>query len=365
MLMKNLWITLLFLLSLSGLSAQKARFENFRFTEASTLTMTGKLLPTENPYNRVDTNRFKGFTEAENLKVRCPAGMAVAFRTNSPAIAVYTRYGFAFTDLTNTNGIAFRGYDLYIRKNGEWLFADAGVKGIYRLDDTLDLISGMDTTMKECLLYLPLFSEAYSIQIGVKGDCELSPMENPFRHRIGVFGSSFTHGESASRSGMCYPSQLSRTTGLEFLNLGCSGNCRLQDYFADVLCAADMEALLLDAFSNPTIEQIEKRLFPFIEKIQAAHPGMPIIFQRTIRREGRNFRMTDERFEQRRIDVADSLMAIAVKKYKDVYYIYPEAGSPRHDTSVDGIHPNDYGYTLWAESIEKPLLKILKKYGIR
>ena len=23
------------------------------------------------------------------------------------------------------------------------------------------------------------------------------------------------------------------------------------------------------------------------------------------------------------------------------------------------------GYTLWAESVEKPILKILKKYGIR
>jgi lysophospholipase L1-like esterase len=33
--------------------------------------------------------------------------------------------------------------------------------------------------------------------------------------------------------------------------------------------------------------------------------------------------------------------------------------------TVDGTHPNDYGYTLWARSIEKPLLKILKKYGIK
>ena len=36
-----------------------------------------------------------------------------------------------------------------------------------------------------------------------------------------------------------------------------------------------------------------------------------------------------------------------------------------HSTSVDGIHPSDYGYTLWAQSIRKPILKILKKYGIR
>ena len=48
---------MIFLLSLNGLTAQKTHFDHYRFTEASTLTMIGKMLPTENPYHRVDTNR--------------------------------------------------------------------------------------------------------------------------------------------------------------------------------------------------------------------------------------------------------------------------------------------------------------------
>lgn len=36
-----------------------------------------------------------------------------------------------------------------------------------------------------------------------------------------------------------------------------------------------------------------------------------------------------------------------------------------HETSVDGVHPGDYGYTFWARSIEKSICKILKKYGIK
>ena len=55
----------------------------------------------------------------------------------------------------------------------------------------------------------------------------------------------------------------------------------------------------------------------------------------------------------------------ACKKYKDVYFIVPNASLPSHDTSVDATHPDDYGYTLWAKSIEKPILKILRKYGIK
>ena len=58
-------------------------------------------------------------------------------------------------------------------------------------------------------------------------------------------------------------------------------------------------------------------------------------------------------------------MAIACKKYKDVYYIPSNATSPDHDTTVDGVHPSDWGYYMWAESIRKPIVKILRKYGIK
>lgn len=363
--MRKFFSLVALLCSVTFLSAQNSGFQDFYFTEASSLTMVGKMMPTSNPYHRIDTTKYKGFLSKEVRQIQCPTGIAIAFKTNSSSIAIYTDYQYAFVDLPSTNGIAYRGYDLYIKKDGEWLYAASQALSMYHLEDTLRLIKNMDKDEKECLLYLPIYSEPNSIQIGVEKGATMTAIENPFRHRICVFGSSFTHGVSTSRPGMNYPAQLSRMTGLQMINLGCSGNCRMQSYFADVLCDVDAEAFIFDAFSNPTIAQIKERLFPFIEKLQAAHPGKPLIFQRTIRREGRNFRVDEEEEEQARIDVADSLMAIAVKKYKDVYYIYPNASSPLHEASVDGTHPDNYGYTLWAESIRKPVLKILKKYGIK
>ena len=91
-----------------------------------------------------------------------------------------------------------------------------------------------------------------------------------------------------------------------------------------------------------------------------------MIFQKTIYRESRNFNTGSDKSEGRRMEVVDSLMKIAVKKYADVYFVTATcATAPNHETSVDGIHPSDYGYTLWAESIRKPIVKILRKYGIR
>ena len=70
-----------------------ARAQDLIYTEASDLTLTGKLIDTPNPYHRVHTVRFKGFTKSENNQVRNSAGIAVAFRTNSPTISVLTKYG--------------------------------------------------------------------------------------------------------------------------------------------------------------------------------------------------------------------------------------------------------------------------------
>ena len=159
--------------------------------------------------------------------------------------------------------------------------------------------------------------------------------------------------------------QFMRATGLQVLSLGCSGNAKMQPYFADVLCDVEADAFVFDVFSNPRADMIEERLFPFIEKIRAAHPGVPLIFQQTIHRDSRNFNLDAEKVESDKMRVADSLMRIAVKRYDDVYYIIPDASGGKIETQVDGVHPGDYGYGLWAESIRKPVLKILRKYGIK
>ena len=360
--MKRILFLAAALLLTTSLTAQQPAIV---YTEASDLTLTGKLFPdTPNPYHRLDTVRFKGFTPKENEQVRNSSGIAVAFRTDARSLTLLTRYGYKGFP-TNTNGISARGFDLYIRRDGQWVYAASNVPSDAKLEKPFTLIKAMPAGVKECLLYLPLYSEEYSVKIGVEQGAMLEPLPNPFRHRIGVFGSSYTHGSSSSRPGMTWPAQFSRNTGLQLLSLGCSGNSKLQDYFAAALAEADVEAFLFDSFSNPNPTQMRERLFPFIETIQAAHPGKPLIFQRTIWREGRNFCESVDRSEVDKMHTADSLMAIACARYKDVYYIRPNACTDKHDASIDGTHPSNHGYRLWAESIEKPVRRILRKYGIR
>ena len=365
--MKRL-VNLLFALCIClTLNAQTPKNVEYTFTEASDLTLTGKLFPdTPNPYHRADTVRYKGFNKPENQLLREPSGIAVAFRTNSSTISVKSEYASLNYNL-NTGAYSLRGYDLYVHQNGGWLWAAAGCPKLNSENGyNTVLVKNMDGTMKEFLLYLPLRSELKSVQIGVESGSVIEKADNPFRHRIAIFGSSYTHGVSTSRPGMTYPAQFCRETGLGLLSLGVSGNSKLQPQFAELLAAADAEAFVFDGFSNPTAPMIRERLFPFIETLSAAHPGKPLIFLRSIYREKRNFDTTVAKSEAEKWATADSLMRIAVKRYPDVYYIdSTNATDPRHDSSVDGVHPGDHGYTLWMESIRRPLLHILKKYGIR
>ena len=335
------------------------------WTEASDLTLIGKLFPdTPNPYHRIDTVRYKGFTKGENAQVRMSSGIAVCFVTDSPSIFVKTDYANPGNG-ANITGISSRGYDLYIKKDGKWLWAGAGAPAWGKLDSEVKIVRNMEKVEHECLMYLPTFSEENSILIGIEEGSYIRPAEPPFRHRVGLFGSSYMHGASTSRSGMAVPAQLTRMTGIQILSIACSGNSKLQPYYADALREADVEAYIFDSFSNPDAKMIKKRLFPYIEKIREKKPDVPIIFISSIYRENNNFDMGTRKRETAKRQMADSLMKIACKKYNDVYYVKSDASTPDHNHQVDGVHPDDYGYEVWAKSIQKPIVKILRKYGIK
>ena len=92
--------------------AQTPKDVKYVFTEASDLNLIGKIHDnTPNPYHRVDTVKYKGFTVSENRQVRCPAGMAVLFKTNSTVITVKSDFGWEWESVS-TMPIAYRGYDL-------------------------------------------------------------------------------------------------------------------------------------------------------------------------------------------------------------------------------------------------------------
>lgn len=359
-----------FLSALMLFAVQQA--DAVKYVDAQSLTFLGKMCETTNPYHRVEVDDYPSLNNTEKTLLRDASGLAVVFETNSSSVWVKAQVGVHRTS-TGMPRAAAEGFNMYIDVDGEWVWASSkanatgkNADGTEKMDAPLQLIGNMDKSMKRCIVYLPLFTELKHLEIGVDDSADIRAVDNPFRHKVVIFGSSFTHGSCASAAGMTYPAFLSRQTGLYMCSLGMSGNSKLQKTMAEIMAKSDADAFICDAFSNPTTEIIGERIRPFIETIQAKHPNKPIIFLETIYRESRNFDQNSKKFESERVDYVRNLMKTIVKEYDDVYYVdVTNQTGTDHLTSADGIHPYSWGYKRWADAIQKPITKILKKYGIK
>lgn len=326
------------------------------------LTVINKLMDTPDFYSRVDTLKYDGFTDFQRRDlVQHPAGMALVFETNSDCVYSRIHYQKKYHQVTSPD-MSVSGLSLYIKdKNGNWKYAGSNAPEGDPVE-VFPLVKNMANGKKECILYLPVFAILDSLEIGVTPGCYVKPIENPFRHRVVFHGSSFTHGASVSHPAMSYVLQFERATGLHTPVLGVGGNSQLQQSWAKVLADTPADAIVLDAFSNPTAEQVEERFDSFLATIRSNHPNIPIIFMQTIYRGNRNFDTYRDGKEKARMEVAERKVREAMKRDKNVYLIFPDAGE---DTTCDGTHPSDLGYWLWMQSIKRPILKILSKYGIK
>lgn len=197
-----------------------------KYTDAASLTIVGKAQPGGPAFERIEVARYPELPPTVTKYYRYPTGLAVAFRTDSRNIrARWTTVNKQAG--ANSTLIFQRGLDLYIRRDGKWVFAGVGVPKNTGTEHEAPLVENMDTTMKECLLYLPIHDGLTRLEIGTDQAARLEAAPDPFRHRIVVIGSSITHGVGLSRPGLAYPAQLERATGLEFVNLGASGQCKM------------------------------------------------------------------------------------------------------------------------------------------
>ena len=162
-----------FLLTVALLTVWAAAAQ-MRFVDATELNLIGKALPTPHPYHRIDTVAYKGFTKGENQQVRCSAGLALVFKTNSTRIDLEPQYTSFVYAGASTPRVASEGFDLYIRKDGEWLYAAS--RAPKKRGEAYTMISRMDSSEKECLLYLPNYSELTSLRVGVDEGATITPM---------------------------------------------------------------------------------------------------------------------------------------------------------------------------------------------
>jgi lysophospholipase L1-like esterase len=294
------------------------------------------------------------------------AGLVIRFRTNSDRIIVHyaVKEAFAMPHLPATGR---SGVDLYAKNSdGEWLWCGAK----YSFEDTvkydylnIDPSDRYHNSGREYRLYLPLYNTVKWLEIGTRQGSLFEALPVRLEKPIVVYGTSIAQGGCASRPGMAWSSILERKLDRPVINLGFSGNGRLEKEVIDLIAEIDAKIYVLDCLPNlgPN-EELKQLIVKSVKRLKEKHPSVPVLLvdhagyggEKTVKENNTRVSGLNEINRQ----------AFAMMKEEGIGQIYllprEEIGLD-FDSFVDGVHPTDLGMQQYALAYEKCIRKILKE----
>lgn len=354
------------LLSASPLMSQTpAPPPDVEWHDAKKLTVEGLgFRDTKAPYDRLPARAENVVREAVWNLSRDSSGVAVRFTANTPA--VYARWTVAKSELAapNITAAAASGLDLYARTSaGRWRWLGIGRPTKFP-ENTDVLANNVMPGAREYMVYLPLRNAVTSIEIGVPRGASIQP--GPPRaagsRPIVFYGTSITHGISASRAGMTHPAILGRMFGREVINLGFSGNGRMEPEVTKFIAELDPAVFVLDCLPNMTAKDIRERAAACVRLLREARPKTPILLV-----EDRNYAdgfLIASRRERNETNHAAMREVYAALRRDAVPYLHYLKGDnllgEDGEATIDGSHPTDLGFMRQAAEFQRVLRKILK-----
>lgn len=303
-----------------------------------------------------------------DLWARClnSAGIAVRFRTNATRIAA--RYNlhtnFHMAHMADTG---IKGTDLYILDEDgiHWHY----VNTCRPTKDSIQhkvYVEHMDSTWKECMIYLPLYDGVNWLEVGVDSTAEilLPEVNNPVREKkVVCYGTSILHGGCASRTGMCPTSIMQRELNMEFVNLGTSGEGKMVYAMARAMAKIEnVAAYVIDPVPNCTKDMCDTLTYNFVRILRDAHPDVPIIMvEGLIYPYARYDSFFREYLPQKNVLFRKGYEQLLAERPEGLYYITSAGLTARwEEGTVDGIHSTDLGFRAYADIVEAVLREALK-----
>ncbi len=291
------------------------------------------------------------------------AGLGVRFVTDADSIAArwtLTRKSLAMDHMPAT-GVS--GVDLYVKHAGRWRWIGIGRPKSSPTNE-VTLASDIPEGRHEYLLYLPLYNGVKSLALGIPPKAKLAkapPRPADRAKPIIYYGTSISQGGCAARPGMAHAAILGRRLDRPVINLGFSGNGKLDPEMGVLIAEVDAAMVVLDCLPNMSPQLVTDRTGPFVKALRKARPKMPIVLVENIAYQAGTFlpkKREAYRSKNRALrKVYDSLVAEGVK---GLHYVpgEPLLGDDGEAT-VDGTHCTDLGFHRFADALEPVLREIL------
>jgi len=257
-----------------------------------------------------------------------------------------------------------------VNSDGDWIWA----AGEYKFGDTITYtfkgINANDAYHehgRRYKLYLPLYNTIEWLKIGVPKGSSFTPVPLSKEEPIVVYGSSIVQGAAASRPGMAWTSILGRKMERPLINLGFSGNARLDSEIIDLMSEIEAKIFVLDCLPNLASaeflpEVIKNKILTAVTKLRQQRKTTPILL---IQHDGYADAEIDTNRRKLYTDV-NTIQEEAFNQLKaagidNIYLLSKEAIGQTIDCTVDGTHPSDLGMTHYADACEKVMRQILNE----
>jgi lysophospholipase L1-like esterase len=294
---------------------------------------------------------------------RNSAGLCVRFVTDATTLRARWALTESWLYLPNMTAIGKSGLDLYVKTEKGWHWLAVGQPTAQTNEVTL--VENLVPGKREYLLYLPLYNGTKFVELGIPQGATLEkagPWGPGVRKPMVFYGTSILQGLSASRPGMVHSAILGRRFNWPVINLGFSGQGKMEPEMAGLLAELDPAVYVLDCLPNMVADEIKERVEPCVRKLRAAHPDTPIVLveDRTMQD---SFLIAGRMEYYHRKDRAELKAACERLKKSGVKNLYDIEGAHLFgddgEGSVDGSHPSDLGFTRQAEIFAKVLGPLL------
>lgn len=298
----------------------------------------------------------------------CSAGMGIRFATDSRSVGV--RYDL----LTNAHMVHMadtgtKGSDLYIFEGDSvWRHVNTNRPNIKNgTEKTCEAtyVKNLARGMKEFMVYLPLYDGVTSMDIVVDSGAVITsgnPSVIDSGKKIVAYGTSIMQGGCASRTGMASTNIIGRDLNCEVVNLGFSGEGKMDFPMARVLASIpDVDCYLIDPVPNCTEQMCDTLTYDFVNILRTLRPEVPIVMvEGPIYPYARYNSYFGEYLPKKNAAFYRNYERLKAENPDNLYYVTSEnLDGVEDDGTVDGIHLTDLGFKYYAQKLTPVLRDII------
>ena len=300
---------------------------------------------------------------------QCSSGFGIRFATDSKTIGV--RYDLYFnTHMIHMADTGLKGTDLYILE-GDSVWRHVNTNRPYIKKGTektceATYVENLSGEMQEFMIYLPLYDGIVNLDVIVDSAAVITA-GNPDIIRkdkkIVAYGTSILQGGCASRTGMASTNIISRELNCEVVNLGFSGEGKMDFCMARALAEIpNVDCYLIDPVPNCTEMMCDTLTYDFIKILRTLRPEVPIVMlEGPIYPYARYDSFFGSYLPKKNAAFRRNFERLIAENPDNLHYVTSEGlDGVEDDGTVDGIHLTDLGFKYYAQKLIPILSQFVK-----